>query len=138
MRDSHTLIAAWVGRRLKELRGGRTQKEFADLLGLSQAQYNRYETGKRLAHDKVLEQVAMVCGLSTGQVVWGDELPAEARTRLEAAREFAALMDLLDDSAKEDIFVFLKHKTQELARKRRAEARQALKALEDFAKKALG
>ena len=138
MRDSHTLIAAWVGRRLKELRGGRTQKEFADLLGLSQAQYNRYETGKRLAHDKVLEQVASVCGLSPEQVVWGDELPAEARSRLEAAREFAALMDLLDDAAKEDIFVFLKHKTQELARKRRAEARQALKALEGFGKKALG
>ncbi|BEQ14456.1 helix-turn-helix transcriptional regulator [Desulfoferula mesophila] len=138
MRDSHTLIAAWVGRRLKQLRGERTQQEFADLLGLSQAQYNRYETGKRLAHDKVLEQVAQVCGLSPEQVIWGDELPAEAGSRLEAAREFAALLDLLDDAAKEDIFVFLKHKAEELARQRRAEARQALKALEGFAKKALG
>ncbi|MBU1275815.1 MAG: helix-turn-helix domain-containing protein [Proteobacteria bacterium] len=138
MRDSHTLIAAWVGRRLKELRGGRTQKEFADLLGLSQAHYNRYETGKRLAHDKVLEQVAVVCGLSLEQVVWGDELPAGAQPQLEAARELAALMALLDEAALEDLFVFLRHKTQELARQRRAEARQALKALEGFGKKALG
>ncbi len=132
------MIAAWVGRRLKELRGGRTQKEFADLLGLSQAQYNRYETGKRLAHDKVLEQVAAVCGLSPEQVVWGDEVPAASQPRLEAARELAALMDLLDEAAREDLFVFLRHKTQDLARQRRAEARQALKALEEFGKKALG
>ncbi|CAO0821682.1 hypothetical protein DFAR_2550016 [Desulfarculales bacterium] len=40
-----------MGERLKQLRDGLTQAEFAQRLGLSQAQYNRYETGKRLLPD---------------------------------------------------------------------------------------
>ena len=137
MRESHTLIAAWVGRRLKQLRGERTQKEFADLLGLSQAQYNRYETGKRLAHDKVLAGVAGICGLTPEQVIWGDELPATAAPRAEAARDVAELITLLDDEAREDLFIFLKNKTEALARRRRSEARHALRVLQGLQKKAI-
>ncbi len=137
MRESHTLIAAWVGRRLKQLRGERTQKEFADLLGLSQAQYNRYETGKRLAHDKVLAEVAEICGMSPERVIWGDELPAGARPQAEAARDVAELIALLDEEAREDLFIFLKNKTEDLARKRRSEARHALRVLQGLQKKAI-
>ncbi len=137
MRESHTLIAAWVGRRLKQLRGQRTQKEFADLLGLSQAQYNRYETGKRLAHDKVLAGVAEICGLSPERVIWGDDLPAGAAPGEEAARDVAALIALLDDEAREDLFIFLRNKTEDLARRRRREARHALRVLEGLKKKAI-
>lgn len=135
MRETHHIIAARVGRRLKELRGGRTQKEFAGLLGLSQAQYNRYETGKRLAPDRVLGQVAELAGLVPEQVVWGgDALGASAEN---TAREIAALVALLDDQAREDLYFFLKNKAETLARQRRAEARRALKAIEGLRQKAI-
>jgi transcriptional regulator with XRE-family HTH domain len=137
MREAHYIIAAHVGRRLRELRGERTQKEFAERLELSQAQYNRYETGKRLAHDKVLTGVAEICGLSPEQVVWGDELPAGAQPQAEAARDVAELIALLDDEAREDLFIFLRNKTEDLARRRRSEARHALRVLQGLKKKAI-
>ncbi|RJX29237.1 MAG: XRE family transcriptional regulator [Desulfarculus sp.] len=135
MREAHNIIAAHVGRRLRELRGERTQKEFAERLALSQAQYNRYETGKRLAPDRVLAAAAAASGLSPEQVVWGEGAPAAEAADL--AREIAALVALLDDEAREDLYIFLKSKAQDLARRRRAEARRALKAIEGLKQKAL-
>ncbi|MEW5913675.1 MAG: helix-turn-helix transcriptional regulator [Thermodesulfobacteriota bacterium] len=135
MREAHYIIAGHVGRRLRELRGERTQKDFADLLELSQAQYNRYETGKRLAPDRVLTAAAEACHMSPEQVVWGEGAPAGETVDL--AREIAALVALLDNEAREDLYIFLKNKAQDLARRRRAEARRALKAIEGLKQKAL-
>ncbi len=135
MRETHHTIAARVGQRLKELRGGRTQKEFAGLLGLSQAQYNRYETGKRLAPDRLLAQVADMAGLTPEQVVWGGE--ASGPSAEDLARDIAALVALLDEQAREDLYFFLKNKAQTLARQRRAEARRALEAIEGLKQKAI-
>jgi len=126
------MIATWVGERLKTLRGGQTQAEFAQRLGLSQAQYNRYETGKRLMPDRVLQAVAQNCGLTPEQVVWGQAPAAQPATPAppEAQEALARLLSLLDQESLDDLYFFLKRKTEDLARRRHLEARQAQEALE--------
>ncbi len=134
MREHHGLIAAWVGERLRLLRGGQTQTEFAAGLGLDQAQYNRYETGKRLAPDWVIEAAAQARGLKPGQALWGGDAQAAPEEDLgrdpALARAVAGLLDQLDSEALEDLFYFLKNKTESLARRRRKETREAQAALE--------
>lgn len=128
-----------MGERLKSLRGSQTQAEFAQRLGLSQVQYNRYETGKRLAPDRVLEAVAQRCGLTPQEVVWGRQRPAPLAAlpapppAPEADPLGAAvtrLVALLDAQSLEDLYFFLKQKTEALARSRRQEVSQAQEDLE--------
>lgn len=130
MREHHGLIAAWVGERLRVLRGGQTQAEFAAGLSMDQAQYNRYETGKRLAPDWVIEAAAQAQGLTPAQALWGREGEPPAGADPGLAKAVAELLDLLDDEALEDLFFFLKNKTEDLARRRRKQLREAQAALE--------
>lgn len=133
MRETHEIIGAHVGRRLKHMRGQRTQAQFAAELGLSQAQYNRYETGKRLAPDRVLEQVAEICGVSPRQVIWGDEDGAQAD---DLTRQVALLVEMLEGDDLEDLYWFLKNKIEQVAKRRKDQARQAKQALEELRAKA--
>jgi len=50
--------------RLKETRGGTSQKAFAAMLGLNQQTYQRYETGVREPDLEHLHQIGVVCGVS--------------------------------------------------------------------------
>lgn len=137
MRATHALIAARLGLRMKELRGQRTQEELAALLGLSQAQYNRYETGKVLAPDPVLERLGKVCGLDPEELVWGGGTAAMPGADGDPSAELAVLVRLLDPESREDLYFFLKNKVAELTRRRRREAAQAAETLERLRKKAL-
>ena len=51
--------------RLKELRGARSQKEFADELGISQPRYANYENGAR---EPDLTTLCRIASLTTGSV----------------------------------------------------------------------
>lgn len=126
------MIALKVGLRLKELRGGQTQAEFAQGLGLSQAQYNRYETGKRLLPDRLIVAVAARYGIAPEQVVWGPApTPAPAPpAQPEVGQAVTSLLALLDSESLEDLYFFLKRKTEDLAKRHHVEARQAQEALE--------
>ena len=128
MRESHTLIARRVGQRFKQLRAGRTQVDFARMIGLTQSQYNRYETGKRLAPDEVIERVAKVCGISPEEVVWGQSPRDEQHQELVEA--VVELLETLDKQSLEDLFFFLKNKAQDLARRRKAQLKRMSEALE--------
>lgn len=122
-----------MGERLKELRGGQTQADFAQRLGLSQAQYNRYETGKRLAPDRIIEAVAQRCALTPQEVVWGSRpasAPPTPAPAGEVGQAVASLLALLDQESLEDLYYFLKRKTEEMAKRRHLEVRQAQQALE--------
>ena len=141
MREPHGIVAAHMGQRLKSLRGKLTQAEFADRLELSQAQYNRYETGKRLASDKVILRVSEVLGLDADHVVWGEKTPYQAEETSgspDFVQAIADLVRLLDDESLEDLYYFLKSKTQDLSRRQRQVAKQAQSALEKKLKKAQG
>lgn len=125
MRETHEIIALRVGFRLKQLRGLRTQSQFAAELGLSQAQYNRYETGKRLAPDRVLEIAAQVCGISPEQLIWEtgtahvDDLGAQVTT----------LVDMLTGQDVEDLYFFLKNKVEQATKRQKSQASRALEVL---------
>ncbi len=128
MRESHTLIARRVGQRLKQLRAGRTQVDFARMLGLTQSQYNRYETGKRLAPDEVIERVARVCGITPEEVIWGEQ--ASGPQHQELVEAVVELVQALDKDSLEDLYFFLKNKVEDLARRRRAQLKRMGEALE--------
>lgn len=135
MRESHQIIAVRVGARLKELRGPLTQQEFASRLGLSQAQYNRYETGKRLAPDSVLERAAAELGLAVDELIWGPSAPAAAppaEAASERALAMARFMAELDQDSREDIYLFLKSKAEDVTRRRKASLEKARSALRDL------
>jgi transcriptional regulator with XRE-family HTH domain len=124
-----------VGARLKAVRGRQTQQEFAARLGLSQAQYNRYETGKRLAPDLVLEKAAEAAGLEPREMVFGPA-PAGAGQPSPYAAAVAGLVELLDPESQEDLLYYLKSKTRALSRQRQAKVRQAVEALESLRRQA--
>ena len=130
MRESYKLYATCLAPRLKKLRGGHTQAEFAELLGLKQAQYNRYETGKRLMPDKLLIMAADIAGASPEEV-FCPEFAAEAHAAPGGpAAEVAVLLEMLEPEDIEDLYYFLKRKTEELAKRRKAEAKRMASALE--------
>lgn len=134
MGEAHEMIALRVGERLKHLRGGRTQSEFAEVLGIGQVQYNRYETGKRLAPDRVLERVAQDSGITPEEVVWGPSprpaaAAAEGGEPADVGAAVASLVRLLDQESLTDLYFFLQRKTEDLNRRRHQEVRQALEVL---------
>jgi transcriptional regulator with XRE-family HTH domain len=124
-----------VGARLKEVRGRQTQLEFAARLGLSQAQYNRYETGKRLAPDEVLHKAAAEAGLEPAEMVFGPAPAGSAQTS-PYGRAVAELVELLDSESQEDLLFYLKSKTRALSRRRQTKVRQAMAALESLRRQA--
>jgi transcriptional regulator with XRE-family HTH domain len=141
MREAHEIIASRVGQRLRELRAGLTQAEFAARLGVTQTQYHRYETGKRLAPDRLLQAVAQLKGLSADEVAWGQAPPAAAVAPPSPGdslgQAVAHLVSLLDRQSLEDLYYFLKRKAQDQAARQRRESKQAQAALETLRKAAM-
>src|SRR5258708_17756517 len=60
-----------VGGRMRQLRAGTTQKEFARVLGISQAQLSKYELGQSAPPLGVLIRLAEKCGKSTDWILIG-------------------------------------------------------------------
>ena len=102
---SPTSADASVGSRIKELRraSGRTQKEIADIVGVTGAQFHRYETGAtRVAASRLMAiaealnvRPEVLMGTSsapavTASVELGDAAPDEL---LELVEVFAAISD---------------------------------------------
>jgi transcriptional regulator with XRE-family HTH domain len=102
---SPTSADAGVGSRIKELRraSGRTQKEIADIVGVTGAQFHRYETGAtRVAASRLMAiaealnvRPEVLMGTSTapagsGGVNLGDAAPDDL---LELVEVFAAISD---------------------------------------------
>ena len=60
-----------VGGRIRRLRAGTTQEEFASLLGISQAQLSKYELGQSAPPLGVLIRLAEKYGKSTDWILTG-------------------------------------------------------------------
>lgn len=58
------LSASALGRRLRYLRGSRTQKDLAAALGMSPLQYNRYEKGKSYPNTETLHRLSEFYGFT--------------------------------------------------------------------------
>jgi transcriptional regulator with XRE-family HTH domain len=83
-----TLADAAVGRRIRELRraAGRTQKELADVIGVTNAQLHRYEAGAtRVAASRLL-MIADALGVRVERLM-GDAVAAPAGDAAATLRE---------------------------------------------------
>jgi transcriptional regulator with XRE-family HTH domain len=60
-----------VGGRMRQLRAGTTQEEFARVLGISQAQLSKYELGQSAPPLGVLIRLAEKCCKSTDWILTG-------------------------------------------------------------------
>ncbi|GMQ58958.1 hypothetical protein AN1V17_33550 [Vallitalea sediminicola] len=64
-------------KRLKQLRisKGLTQERFANILGISRARYNNFETGKRTPNDDIKIQIASFYGVSIDYMIGQTDNP---------------------------------------------------------------
>jgi transcriptional regulator with XRE-family HTH domain len=60
-----------IGGRIRELRGTVTQEEFAQWLGISQAQLSKYELGQSIPSLDALTKLAKKTGRSTDWILLG-------------------------------------------------------------------
>lgn len=60
-----------IGQRIKELRGSRTQEDFARLMGVSQAQLSKYELGQSAPPLGFLTGLAKDTGRSVDWILTG-------------------------------------------------------------------
>lgn len=64
-----SIVASFIGDRLVAARGSYSQKEFAELVGISRTQYNAYERGNRIPSDDALARIATVVGVSPSELL---------------------------------------------------------------------
>ena len=62
-----------IGERIKRVRGGQTQQNFSDILGIKHPQYNRYEKGRVKPSQKVLEAISAYGQVSIDWILFGDD-----------------------------------------------------------------
>lgn len=62
-----------IGSRIRDLRRGRTQAEFAELIGISRGSLSNYEAGRRLPSGDVLDRLEAVTGYSKDWLFSGRE-----------------------------------------------------------------
>ena len=60
------------GKRLRELRGARTQKEIGDAVGVGANTISMYESGERTPSDKIKVKLAQFFGVSVGNIFFAE------------------------------------------------------------------
>ncbi len=78
MRKKETIDPIAVGKRIKDIRGGRTLHEFAKLIGVSHMSVKRYEEGT-LPDINTMMAIAKVGKEDLGRLLLGKPLPADVR-----------------------------------------------------------
>jgi len=80
-----------VGLRIRELRGGKKQGEFARQVGISQSLLSAIESGKRRATRDVLERIRIITGVSLDWLLTGkaEPWPKLAEQAAESAAGYA-------------------------------------------------
>jgi len=86
--------AARIGGRIRHIRGGANQKEFASRLGISREQLSRIESGVQVPGTETLRRLARVTNVPIDFILLGS-LPAGARSAVEAPGSWEAALDPL-------------------------------------------
>jgi len=84
-----------IGKRLKQLRGPLSQREFAKKIGISYRAYQNYEVGKRIPHVHVLSKIAEIFNTTTDWILTGLADIEKAR-KLEALKRTHIVEELLE------------------------------------------
>jgi transcriptional regulator with XRE-family HTH domain len=88
-----------IGARLRELRGSRSQKEFAAGIGIAFRSYQRYESGERSPSSVVIGKIAEACNVSADWIITGklhDSIDNESKRRSEAKRRAELIIRIVD------------------------------------------
>lgn len=72
IKDTEGSEFSLIGKRLKELRGSRTQQEIADLLNISRARYSHYENEIREPDNEMLQKLADIYNVSVDYILGKD------------------------------------------------------------------
>ena len=68
MRKEDNMDKKAIGRRLRELRGSRTQNEVADAIGISVTAVGMYERGERIPRDEIKVKLAVFYGKTVEEI----------------------------------------------------------------------
>jgi transcriptional regulator with XRE-family HTH domain len=106
-----------LGKRLKQLRGKRTQEEVAKLLGISRARYSHYENERVEPDANLLQKLADLYGVSIDYLFGKEKAEKKTSPFHQLPFDLKTLKEQLDSG--EDIMVegkILSTKDQELFR----------------------
>lgn len=74
MADSKKLNRELIAKKMKRLRGERTQKEVADAVGITPMAMSYYESGERMPTDNVKAKLAQYFGVSVGYLFFDEKV----------------------------------------------------------------
>lgn len=74
MADSKKLNRELIAKKMKRLRGERTQKEVADAVGITPMAMSYYESGERMPTDDVKAKLAQYFGVSVGYLFFDEKV----------------------------------------------------------------
>lgn len=78
-----------IANRIKELRGDKSQQEFAKEIGIPFRTYQRYESGVRMPKGEAIKKIAEICDVPIDYILTGDETGLR-RQLLKDVRELDA------------------------------------------------
>jgi transcriptional regulator with XRE-family HTH domain len=84
-----------LGKRLKKLRGKRTQQEIANMLNIARARYSHYENEHVQPDNELLQKMADIYNVSIDYLVGRTDDPN--LTMSEEARSFVDKLELTDE-----------------------------------------
>ena len=93
-----------IAKRLRILRGKKTQTNFSKEIGAKLRTYQNYEAGERAPHIHILTKIAELCGTTTDWILTGDLNIEKARIveRAKAAMYLEEIVDKLEGVIKRE------------------------------------
>jgi transcriptional regulator with XRE-family HTH domain len=99
-----------IGNRIKELRGKKSQKDFAEKVNIPFRTYQRYESGNVAPKGSALEKIAQNCNVSVEYILTGELSPAEEEQSMKIVAEFFRILNKLPEKAQRDLLKTAKEK----------------------------
>lgn len=103
-----------IAQRIKELRGDKSQKVFADEIGVSFRAYCYYESGERNPPVSVVTRISKLCGVSVDWILTGQETGADRTAEStvgygldDATQKVVAMMKEMDKKGRADVLKYV-------------------------------
>lgn len=99
-----------IGNRIKELRGRKSQKDFAKMLGISLPALQNYEYGERAPKGPTLERMANACNVSVDFILTGALSEAEHAQIMRVTDAFFEVLKDLPEKDQKELLKLAKEK----------------------------
>lgn len=109
---------SFIGERIKRLRGGQSQSDFSQQIGVPFRTYQRYEAGETVPKRDVLERISKLTGKSVDWIMAGADRAAESGAVYYDAtvKKITDLLETMDKTDRENVLKyveFLREKAKE-------------------------